>query len=147
VDYGLAQRALDLTVEAAKKKKSLGMSRSMAYHAGVQHAVAEMVLDLESIGPHLDRVAEDWSAGVDHGPAWVIKIVGAKYHAVEAAWRVVDRSLEVAGGFGIFRQAPFERLFRDARLGRIHPASSMLAHELAAKLTLGINPDEQPRWG
>jgi len=37
--------------------------------------------------------------------------------------------------------------FRDARLGRIHPANSMLTHELAAKLTLGINPDETPRWG
>jgi len=106
-----------------------------------------MVLDLEAIGPHLDHVANEWSAGVYHGPAWVIKIVGAKHHAVEGAWRVVDRALELAGGFGIFTQGPFERLFRDARLGRIHPANSMLTHELAAKLTLGINPDETPRWG
>jgi alkylation response protein AidB-like acyl-CoA dehydrogenase len=52
-----------------------------------------------------------------------------------------------AGGFGIFRKGPFEQLFRDARLGRIHPANSMLTHELCAKLTLGIDPDEQPRWG
>jgi hypothetical protein len=29
----------------------------------------------------------------------------------------------------------------------MHPANSMLTHELAAKLTLGINPDEAPRWG
>ena len=58
-----------------------------------------------------------------------------------------SHALELAGGFGIFRQGPFERLFRDARLGRIHPANSMLTHELAAKLTLGINPDEAPRWG
>jgi alkylation response protein AidB-like acyl-CoA dehydrogenase len=40
-----------------------------------------------------------------------------------------------------------ERLFRDARLGRIHPANSFLTHEFVAKTALGINPDEQSRWG
>jgi alkylation response protein AidB-like acyl-CoA dehydrogenase len=145
--YGMARRALDLTVETVKKKTSIGLSRPMSYHAGVQQGVAEMVLELEAIGPHLDAVAADWSAGVNHGAAWVIKIVSAKHHAVEGAWRVVDRAFDLAGGFGIFRQGPFERLLRDARLGRLHPANSMLTHELAAKLTLGISPDEGPRWG
>ena len=145
--YGLARRALDLTVDSVKKKTSIGLSRPMAYHAEVQHAVAEMVLELEGIGPHLDRVADDWSAGLDLGAGWVIKIIGAKHHAVEGGWRVVDRAFDLAGGFGIFRQGPFERMFRDARLGKIHPANSMLTHELAAKLTLGISPDETPRWG
>lgn len=144
---GLARRALDLSVEVARTRKSMAVTRSMAYHPGVQHAIAEMVLELEGIEPHLDRVAQDWSDGVDHGVGWVIKIIAAKHHAVEAAWRIVDRSLDVAGGFGIFRKGPFEQLFRDARLGRIHPTNSMLTHELAAKLTLGINPDEMPRWG
>jgi alkylation response protein AidB-like acyl-CoA dehydrogenase len=145
--YGMAQRARDLTVETVKKKTSLGLSRPMSYHAGVQHGVAEMVIELEGIGPHLDRVAQDWSEGVDHGAGWVIRIVAAKYHAVEGSWRVVDRALDLAGGFGIFAKSPFEQLFRDARLGRIHPANSMLTHELCAKLTLGISPDETPRWG
>lgn len=144
---GMAQRARDLVVETVKQKTSIGLSRPMAYHAEVQHAVAEMVIELEGIEPHLDRVAQDWAAGVDHGHGWVIKIVAAKYRAVEGAWRVVDRALDLAGGFGIFQKGPFERLFRDARLGRIHPANSALTHELCAKLTLGINPDETPRWG
>jgi alkylation response protein AidB-like acyl-CoA dehydrogenase len=104
-----------------------------------------MVLELEAIEAHLDRAADDWSPGVNHGGMWPVKIVAAKYHAVEGAWRVVDRALDLAGGFGIFRQGPFERLFRDARLGRMHPSNSLLTHELAAKLTLGISPDEQPR--
>jgi len=38
-------------------------------------------------------------------------------------------------------------LLRDARLGRIHPANPALTHEIVGKLALGINPDEQPRWG
>jgi alkylation response protein AidB-like acyl-CoA dehydrogenase len=145
--FGMAQRALDLTVETVKKKTSLGVSRSMAYHPGVQQGVAEMVLELEGIGPHLDQVAQQWVEGVGHCSAWVIKILAAKYHAVESSWRVVDKGLDIAGGFGIFRKGPFEQLFRDARLGRLHPANAMLTHELCAKLTLGISPDEQPRWG
>jgi alkylation response protein AidB-like acyl-CoA dehydrogenase len=50
---GMAGRALDPTVETVKKKTSLGVTRSMAYHPGVQQGIAEMVLELEGIGPQL----------------------------------------------------------------------------------------------
>jgi len=145
--YGMARRALDLTLETAKKKRALALTRSMAYHAEVQHVVAEMGLALEGIEPHLESIAGDWSSGVDHGALWPAKIFAAKHHAVEESWRVVDLALDVAGGFGVFRRAGLERLFRDARLGRIHPANSMLTHELVGKTLLGISPDETPRWG
>ena len=147
VYYGLARRALDQSVASVKSKKSIAISRTMAYHAEVQHTVADMFMELEAIGPHLDRTAEDWSNGVDHGALWPAKILAAKYKAVESAWRVVDLALEVAGGFGIFRSAGMERMFRDARLGRIHPGNSFFTHEIVGKTALGINPDEQPRWG
>ena len=145
--YGLARRALDVTIQTATSKRSIALSRPMAYHAELQHRVAEMGLAMEAIGPHLDRIAEDWSTGVDHGAAWPAKIFAAKYHAVEGSWRVADLALELAGGFGIFRRSEIERIFRDARLGRIHPANSMLTHEIVAKTLLGISPDETPRWG
>jgi alkylation response protein AidB-like acyl-CoA dehydrogenase len=145
--YGLAKRALDQSITAAKSKGSLALSRSMAYHPEVQHAIAEMIIELESIGPHLESVAEDWSNGVDYGAHWPAKIFAAKYRAVEGSWRVVDLGLDVTGGTGIFRSAGYERLIRDARLGRIHPANSFLTHEVVAKTALDISLDEQPRWG
>jgi alkylation response protein AidB-like acyl-CoA dehydrogenase len=146
--YGLAQRALDMTIEQVQKKQSIGLSRSlMRYHPAIQNDIAEMVLELEGIGPHLDKVAQDWSDGVNHGANWGLKIVAAKAHAVEAGWRVVDRALDTVGGFGIFPASGLERLVRDARLGRIHPANTHFAREVIAKTTLAINPDEQPRWG
>lgn len=147
VYHGLTQRAYDWTIENTKKKTSLALSRSMAYHAEVQHAVAEMTLELEAIGPHLERIAQDWSEGVDHGMMWGLKIVAAKHRVVESAWRVVDTAMELAGGFGIFKESGLERLFRDARLGRIHQANAFLTHELVAKTVLGISLDDQPRWG
>jgi alkylation response protein AidB-like acyl-CoA dehydrogenase len=145
--YGLAKRALDKSISAVKGKRSLATTRSMAYHPEVQHAIAEMVIELESIGPHLDRIADDWSNGVNYGAEWPAKLFAAKYRAVEGSWRVVDLGLEVAGGLGIFRSAGYERLLRDARLGRIHPANAFLTHEVVAKTALGISLDEQPRWG
>jgi alkylation response protein AidB-like acyl-CoA dehydrogenase len=147
VYYGLARRALDHAITSAKTKGSMALTRSMAYHPEVQHAIADMVIELESIGPHLDTIARQWSEGVDHGAHWPLKIFSAKYRAVEGAWRVVDLGLEVSGGAGIFRSAGYERLIRDARLGRIHPSNSFLTHEVVAKTALGISLDEQPRWG
>ena len=145
--YGMAQRALDLTLDGVKKRSAIALTRSMAYHPEVQHRVADMGLAMEAIGPQLEQIAADWSTGVDHGAMWPAKIFAAKYQAVEGAWRVIDTALELAGGFGIFRRSGIERLFRDARLGRIHPANSMLTHEIVGKSLLGISPDEQPRWG
>jgi alkylation response protein AidB-like acyl-CoA dehydrogenase len=145
--YAIARRAFDWTIEHVKQKTSLAMSRSMAYYAEVQHAIADMALELEVIGPHLDRVAQDWSDGVDHGHMWGAKLVVVKHRAVEGAWKVVDTATDLAGGFGIFKQTMIERLFRDARLGRIHPANAFLTREFVAKTILGISIDEQPRWG
>jgi alkylation response protein AidB-like acyl-CoA dehydrogenase len=145
--YGIAQRAMDLALPGLRKKTSIAVSRSMAYHPEIQHMVAEMALAFDPIGPHLDRVAEDWSNDVDHGATWPAKIVSAKYHAVEACWRIVDRAMEVSGGAGMFRANELERLFRDARCGRFHPANTFLVLEIVAKTALGIDLGEQRRWG
>jgi alkylation response protein AidB-like acyl-CoA dehydrogenase len=145
--YGLAQRVRDIMVDTLKTKTSLAVTRSMAYHPAVQHGVAEIEMELDVIAPYIDKVAEDWSNGVDYGHGWPAKIVTAKYRSVEAAWRVVDLALDLSGGFGMFKKNELERLFRDARAGRFHPANSALTHEFVAKTALGIDPDETPRWG
>jgi alkylation response protein AidB-like acyl-CoA dehydrogenase len=147
VYYGLAQRMLELTVEHVQNKTSLGMTRSMAYHPEVQHGVADMVMTLEAMGAQADALTQDWSNGVDHGQAWPIKIISTKYNVVQGAWKIADLALDVTGGFGMFKKSEMERLFRDARAGRFHPANASLSHELIGKMALGVNPDEMPRWG
>src|SRR5690606_32195561 len=62
-----AQRGMDVAVDAIKKKTSLAISRSMAYHPEIQHNVAEMFLALEAASANVDRIASDWDRGVDHG--------------------------------------------------------------------------------
>jgi len=146
VYYGQAQRIFEMTVAKVQSKKSIALDRpSMAYHSGIQHDISEMVLELEGIGPHLDTTAREWSEGKDYGPAWGVKIVATKCHAVESAWRVVDKALDIVGGYGIFPVSGFERMLRDARLGRLHPANSYLTREILAKGMLGLDLDAQPR--
>src|SRR2546423_14477821 len=102
--YGLAKRALDVSIAAVKGKRSLALSRSMAYHPEVQHAIADMVIELESIEPQIERAAQQWSDNQDPAAAGplLVGVLAAKYRAVEGSWRVVDQALDVTGGFGIF---------------------------------------------
>jgi len=144
---GLAERARDLAITGVKKRTALALTRSMAYHPEVQHCFSEMQLALESAGAQVDRVAEDWSKGVDHGAQWAMKLVAAKHNAVEAAKKVVDLAMAVSGGAGMFKSNELERLYRDARCGGFHPANSLLVHEIVGKTVLGIDLGEQPRWG
>jgi alkylation response protein AidB-like acyl-CoA dehydrogenase len=147
VYYGVALRARELAIEGVKNKTSLGLSRSMAYHPEVQHAAAEMTLEIESVIPQLDQVSADWTDGIDHGAEWPMKIVAAKYRAVESAKRVVDLAMDMSGGSGFFKANELERLYRDVRAGGFHPANTALTHEIVGKTTLGIDMGEQPRWG
>lgn len=144
---GLAERARDVAAAGVKKRTSLALTRSMAYHPEVQRCFSEMQLALEGAGAQVDRVAQDWSTGVDHGAQWPMKLVAAKHNAVEAAKKVVDLAMAVSGGGGMFKSSELERLYRDARCGGFHPANTLLVHEIVGKTVLGIDLGEQPRWG
>jgi len=144
---GLAERARDLAVASVKKKTSVALTRSMAYHPEIQHSVADMVIALEGATAHVERIAADWSAGVDHGHGWPAKLVAAKYHAVETAKKVADLAMEVSGGAGMFRGNELERIYRDARCGGFHPANSALVHEIVGKSALGVFGEPGLRWG
>ena len=143
----IAERALELAVADARKKKSVAMGgRSMAYNPMIQWEIAEMAVELDSITAHAERVADDWSNGVDHGGLWPAKLVAAKYKAVEGAKRIVDLAMDISGGGGMFKRSELERMYRDVRAGGFHPANSPLVHELVGKSHLGVL-GEEPRWG
>ena len=144
---GLAERLRDISIKALQTKQAITMERPMSHHPTAQYGLAEIVLELNAIVPQLDTVARDWSDTNDRGLDFALRIIATKYNAVEGAWRIADKALELSGGFGMFKKSELERLYRDCRAGRFHPANSSLSHELLAKMTLGIDPDSQPRWG
>lgn len=146
VYLGIAERALELAIESATTKSSVAIPRgTYAHNPMVQHQIAEMYLELDPARALVDRLVSDWVHGFDHGAMWGPKIVSAKWRAVEAAKRVVDLALDVAGGAAMARGHELERLYRDVRAGGFHPANDALTHEMVAKTILGIDP-AGPRW-
>ena len=146
VYLGIAERALELAIESATTKSSVAIPRgTYAHNPMVQHQIAEMYLELDPARALVDRLLDDYANGVDHGAMWGVKIVSAKWRAVEAAKRVVDLALDVAGGAAMVRGNELERLYRDVRCGGFHPANAALTYESVAKALLSIDP-AGPRW-
>jgi alkylation response protein AidB-like acyl-CoA dehydrogenase len=147
VYLGIAERALELAVAGVSKKTSIGLGgKAMAYNPMIQYEIADMAIELEGITAHVERIADDWSNGAEYGMAWPMKLVAAKYRAVEGAKKIVDLAMDVSGGTGMFRSNELERLYRDVRCGGFHPANAALVHEIVGKSALGIL-DADPRWG
>jgi alkylation response protein AidB-like acyl-CoA dehydrogenase len=146
VYLGIAERASELAVAGAASKTSIAVpGGSMSANPFVQYLVADNFLDLHAATEVLDGITRDWSAGVDHGPAWAARVFSAKWRTVTAAKRIVERAMEIAGGSSFSRRSELGRLYRDVAAGPFHPASDPFTHEVVAKTVLGIAPTE-PRW-
>lgn len=146
VYLGIADRAVELAVHHASTKTSVAIPRgTYAHNPMVQHQIAEMVIELDGASATATQLINDWTAGLDLGAWWGVRIAAAKWRAVEAAKRVVDIALDVSGGSGMFRSSELERLYRDVRCGGFHPANDALTHEMVGKTALGIDP-AGPRW-
>jgi alkylation response protein AidB-like acyl-CoA dehydrogenase len=104
----------------------------------VQWSVAEAAIELEGVLAHIERVADDWAAGADHGDAWPVKLVAVKYHATESAKRVVDHAVKVAGAGSLRTAGELSRLYRDVLAGTFHPANTSAVHEIVGKAALGL---------
>ena len=146
VYLGAARRAFDITIDKMPKRTSVALTRSMAHHPEVQHNVSEMRISLDACEALLDKVTTDWATGVPHAD-WPVRLVGARHFIINQAYDIVDRAMDLSGGSAVFKTSRLEQIFRDVRMGRFHPGNTLLAHELIAKLCLGINPDDPQRWG
>lgn len=138
VYYGIAERALELAAEAAHRRTSLEHGgRPIADDPVVRWRIADMALELDGLRPQIERVARDWSGGVDHGERWGAVLVGLKHRVTTGARRVVDAALDVAGGGSLFAGSELQRLYRDVRAGGFHPASPERVHEVVSSAVLG----------
>ncbi len=139
VYYGIARRSFDLAVEEAKNRRSLALGGKPSTHSAfVQQSTAEAAIELDSIQALIERVADDWWNGVDHGDQWPAKLLAAKQHAVDGALRVVNLSLKIAGARSLSRRHELERLYRDVRAGAFHPPNTDAAHEIIGRTYLGV---------
>ena len=115
---GAMQRLLDLSVAHAQGREQFGAPIST--FQAIQFMLAEMEVDIQTSRLLWQKVA--WM--VDEGQDVRRMASVAKYHATEALSRVADKAVQVAGGVGYMKDAPFERFYRDQRLLRIYEGTS-----------------------
>lgn len=128
---GLARGALDHAVKYAKERKQFG--QAIAEFQGVQFDLARMATELEAA-----RLLVYNSARLrDAGLPFVKEAAMAKYFASEAAEKIASKAIEIHGGVGVTKDYPVEKLWRDAKIGRIYEGTSNIQLLTIAKKLLG----------
>ena len=138
VYVGIAERALELAVDAVESRSSLARSgQTYASDADIRWQIASMALGVDGLDAPLRQLAADADAGVDHGAKWFRLLSGVKHRSVETARDVVDASLRLHGGRGYRRTAEISRLQRDVLAGVYHPSDTEAIHHTVAFDLLG----------
>jgi alkylation response protein AidB-like acyl-CoA dehydrogenase len=128
---GLAQGALDHALAYARERKQFG--KPIAEFQGVQFQLAEMATEIEAARLLVYNAARLRDAGLP----FVTEGAMCKFFASEMAERVASRAVEIFGGVGFTRDYPVEKLYRDAKIGRIYEGTSNMQRATIAKQLLG----------
>jgi butyryl-CoA dehydrogenase/short/branched chain acyl-CoA dehydrogenase len=128
---GLAEGALEHALAYAKQRKQFG--KPIAEFQGVQFDLAEMAVEVEAARLLVYNAARLRDAGM----AFVAEAAMAKYFASQVAERVASRAIEVLGGVGFTKDYPVEKLYRDAKIGRIYEGTSNMQRATIAHQMLG----------
>ncbi|WP_207456906.1 acyl-CoA dehydrogenase family protein [Herbiconiux sp. SYSU D00978] len=141
VYVGIAERALELAVAAAKRRTSLKAGgASYAEDPDIRWRVADAALALDALYAPLFTIARDVDSLANHGAAWFPKLVGVKIRSTETARVVVDQAIRVSGGSSYANSSELSRLYRDVLAGIFHPSDAESAHNTIANYWLGPLP-------
>jgi alkylation response protein AidB-like acyl-CoA dehydrogenase len=128
---GLARGALDHAVAYAKQRKQFG--KPISEFQGVQFELARMATELEAARLLVYNAARLRDAGMP----FLTEAAMAKYYSSEMAEKAASKAIEVHGGVGITKDYPVEKLYRDAKIGRIYEGTSNIQLLTIAKKLLG----------
>jgi alkylation response protein AidB-like acyl-CoA dehydrogenase len=134
---GIARRALDLAVDAAKSRRSKKTGASYAADPDIRWRIADMALAYDALPPQIAALSADVDGQVDHGGRWFSLLAGLKHRAVTAAKAIVDEATLVGGGSSYFAHTELSRLYRDVLAGQFHPSDPESAHSAVAGAWLG----------
>ncbi|GHC91010.1 acyl-CoA dehydrogenase family protein [Novosphingobium pokkalii] len=111
---GGAQRCLDEAIAYVKERRQFG--RALAEFQNTQFVLADMATELEAARALLYLAAAKVTAGAPDKTRFSAM---AKRFATDTGSAVVDRALQMFGGYGYLRDYPIERFWRDLRVHRI----------------------------
>ena len=125
---GFARRALHETVERAASRKLFGAP--LAELQMTQAAIADSASEVDASALLVYRAA--WTK--DQGAARITREAAtAKMFATEAAQRVIDRAVQLHGGFGVTKGVKVEELYREIRALRIYEGATEVQKVVIAR--------------
>jgi alkylation response protein AidB-like acyl-CoA dehydrogenase len=127
---GLAQGALDHAIAYAKQRRQFG--KPIADFQAVQFTLAEIATQVEAARLLVYNAARLRLAG----RPYVTEAAMAKDFASQVAEDAASRAVEVFGGVGFTKDYPVEKLYRDAKIGRIYEGTTNIQKLTIAKQIL-----------
>ncbi|WP_432132126.1 acyl-CoA dehydrogenase family protein [Streptomyces tendae] len=126
-----AEEILDITTRYVKEREAFGRPLARLQH--VRFEIAEMATEAAVTRTFLDRCVTEHVAGrLDPVHASM-----AKWWATELQKRVVDRCLQLHGGYGYMSEYRVARAFLDGRIQTIYGGTTEIMKEIIGRSLLG----------
>ena len=125
---GIAQGALDASVEYAKEREQFG--KPIAHNQGISFKLADMATDVEASRLLTYQAAWLESQGKPYGKASAM----SKLFAGDAAMRTTVEAVQVFGGYGYTKDYPVERYMRDAKITQIYEGTNEIQRVVISKM-------------
>lgn len=126
MSLGIAQEALDLAVDYTKTRVQFG--KPLASNQALRFMMADMETKLNAARMLTYNAA--WM--MDNKQDATKAASMAKYYASESAFDIVNKSLQLHGGYGYSKEYEIERLYRDIRVTSIYEGSSQVQQMVIA---------------
>jgi len=133
---GIAVAAREWVARFAATRVPTNLGRPIGDLPAVRARLGEIESLLLSARRLIFDLARDWVEARADRAMLAAQVPLVKYHATNAAVRVTDLALRIAGGVGLAEANPLERCFRDVRAGLIHPPLDDVALDGAARRAL-----------
>jgi alkylation response protein AidB-like acyl-CoA dehydrogenase len=128
---GAARGALDWTVEYVKQRSAFG--KPIGTFQNTRFALAEMATEVELATAFCDQAVLAHNDG-ELSPS---DAAMAKWWATELQGRVIDRCVQLHGGYGYMLEYPIARAYADARVTRIYGGTTEIMKEIIGR-SLGL---------
>ena len=122
-----ARRAFELTSAYAKDRKAFG--QAIGTFQVNRHALAQMATELDVLQTYVDKAI----TAVNNGDLTADEAAGAKWWATETQWRIIDRCLQLHGGYGYVNEYEIARLWRDSRVQRIYGGTNEIMLDIVGR--------------
>jgi alkylation response protein AidB-like acyl-CoA dehydrogenase len=114
-----------------RERKAFGTS--VASFQNTKFVLADIATEIDVAQAFVDRCVDRLTAG----ELTAADASKAKYHCTELQGRVIDRCLQLHGGYGYMTEYPISRRYADARITRIYGGTSEIMKSVISK-SLGL---------